>query len=467
MYNKTEIIKDLDRIIGYIESTGELDKKDRELITSETVDNIRNYLNKGWIDIRKSTDSEDGREEAEPVIEWSDGGEYFYDLNGERYIDCLGGYGVFTPGHRNPEITKYVKLQLSRLGLHSQELLEPLRAYLAKTFELITPGDLQYAFFTNGGAEAIEMSLKLARLYTGKKWYISTLNAFHGKSNGALSATGKGFTRKAFLPMVQQTFHVEYGNAEETRTAIRNLTHVGEEVAAVIVEPIQGEGGVIIPPKGYLKELREICDEYGALLIFDEIQTGMGRTGTLWRCEAEGVVPDILAFGKAIGGGIIPMTGIVAKPKLWTQPLIENPNLLGSPTFGGNPVACSAALATIKYTLENDIPGMCKKKGETILKELKKLKLDFPKVLKDVRGAGLLIAMEFDDSKIGYYVAKKLFENKILTAGTEINAKVIRIEPPACISYESIGILLNTLKGVLQETEIEFKLADFAAAAIE
>lgn len=458
MYNKTEVIEDLDRIIGYIKNDGILPKEDRDKITDETIHNISKYLNKGWIEIRKSTDSNQEGKVINGVIEWSDGGEYFYDINGERYIDCLGGYGVFTPGHRNPEITKYVKMQLARLGLHSQELLEPLRAYLAKTFEMITPGDLQYSFFTNGGAEAVEMALKLARLYTGKKWYISTLNAFHGKSNGALSATGKAFTRKAFLPMIQQTYHVEYGDAEQVRTAIRNLTHVGEEVAAVIVEPIQGEGGVIVPPKGYLKELRKICDEYGVVLIFDEIQTGMGRTGTLWRCEAEGVVPDILTFGKAVGGGIIPITGIVARPYLWTKQLIENPNLLGSPTFGGNPVACSAALATIKYILENDIPSVCKKKGEIILKELKKLKLDYPNILKDVRGAGLLIAMEFGDSKIGYYVARKLFENKILTAGTEINAKTVRIEPPACISYESIDVLLKTLPVVFEEAEKNFNL---------
>ncbi|WP_446897805.1 putrescine aminotransferase [Clostridium sp. LBM24168] len=458
MYNKTEVIEDLDRIIGYIKSDGILSEKDRKKIKDETIHNISKYLNKGWIEIRKSADSNKGGEVVNGVIEWSDGGEYFYDINGERYIDCLGGYGVFTPGHRNPEIIKYVKMQLARLGLHSQELLEPLRAYLAKTFQMITPGDLQYSFFTNGGAEAVEMALKLARLYTGKKWYISTLNAFHGKSNGALSATGKAFTRKAFLPMIQQTYHVEYGDAEQVRTAIRNLTHVGEEVAAVIVEPIQGEGGVIVPPAGYLKELRKICDEYGVVLIFDEIQTGMGRTGTLWRCEAEDVVPDILTFGKAVGGGVIPITGIVARPYLWTKQLIENPNLLGSPTFGGNPVACSAALATIKYILENDIPSVCKKKGDIILKELKKLKLDYPNILKDVRGAGLLIAMEFYNSKIGYYVARKLFENKILTAGTEINAKTVRIEPPACISYESIDILLKTLPLVFKEAEKNFNL---------
>ena len=166
--------------------------------------------------------------------------------------------------------------------------------------------------------------------------------------------------------MVQQVQHVEYGNAEDARKAIRNLAAVGEKVAAMIVEPIQGEAGIIIPPAGYLQELREICDEYGVALIFDEIQTGMGRTGRMWRCEGEGVVPDIMTYGKAFGGGIMPITGIICRPNMWTQDLIDNPWLLGSPTFGGNPDCCSAALATIYSMVYNDVPGQCARKGEML-----------------------------------------------------------------------------------------------------
>jgi putrescine aminotransferase len=287
-------------------------------------------------------------------------GTYCTGLYGEEFIDCLGGFGIYTCGHRNEEIVDVVKAQLDHQALHSQELLDPLRGYLAKAVADITPGDLEKCFFTNGGAEAVEMALKLARIATGGRWYISTVGAFHGKSMGAISMGGKGSYRVPYAPMVQQVQHVEYGKAEDIRKAIRNLKAVGESVAAVILEPIQGEAGIIIPPKGYLAEVRAICDEYKVALIFDEIQTGMGRTGAMWRCEEEGVTPDIMTFGKAFGGGIMPITGIICRPHMWTEELIENPWLLGSPTFGGNPLACSAALATIKYMLENDVPGQCK-----------------------------------------------------------------------------------------------------------
>ena len=252
--------------------------------------------------------------------------------------------------------------------------------------------------------------------------------------------------------MVQQVQHVEYGNAEDMRKAIRNLQAVGEKVAAVILEPIQGEAGVIIPPKGYLKEVREICDEYGVALIFDEIQTGMGRTGTMWRCEAEGVTPDIMTYGKAFGGGIMPITGIICKPKMWTQQLIDNPWLLGSPTFGGNPLACSAAIATIKYMLENDIPGVCAKKGELLKAGLEKVAAEYPQVIQEVRGTGLMLAIEFHTCDIGYETSKGLFARKVMTAGTLVNAKTIRFEPTAVISEQDIKDVIERLEEACADT---------------
>ncbi len=331
-----------------------------------------------------------------------------------------------------------VKAQLDHQALHSQELLDSLRGYLAKAMADITPGDLQYCFFANGGAEAVEMALKLARIATGGRWYISTVGAFHGKSMGAISMGGKSTYRIPYTPMVQQVQHVEYGNAEDIRKAIRNLTTVGEKVAAVILEPIQGEAGVIIPPKGYLKEVREICDEYGVALIFDEIQTGMGRTGTMWRCEAEGVTPDIMTYGKAFGGGILPITGIICKPSMWVDQLVENPWLLGSPTFGGNPLCCAAAIATIKYMLENDIPGVCKEKGEVLKAGLEGLAVKYPEIIQEVRGTGLMLAVEFHSCELGYEASKGLFARRVMTAGTLVNAKTIRFEPTAVISDQDI-----------------------------
>lgn len=451
MVMKEKVIKELDKVIKFIHSE-ELSDTEKKEITEETVKYFNTYVSPGWLKYRKSVSTNAA------VVEWKDYGAYCTGLYGEEFIDCLGGFGIYTCGHRNPEIIDTVKAQLDHQALHSQELLDPLRGYLAKAVADITPGDLEKCFFTNGGAEAVEMALKLARIATGGRWFISTVGAFHGKSMGAVSMGGKGTYRSPYAPMVQQVQHVEYGNALDIRKAIKNLKAVGESVAAVILEPIQGEAGIIIPPVGYLKEVREICDEYGVALIFDEIQTGMGRTGAMFRCEEEGVVPDILTFGKAFGGGIMPITGIICRPHMWTDELVENPWLLGSPTFGGNPLACSAAIATIKYMLENDIPKQCAEKGEYLIKGLKELAEKYPSIIEDVRGVGLMIGLEFVQCDVGYSVAKGMFARRVMTAGTLVNAKCIRFEPAAVISYEDMDKVLSRLEEALIDTKAEFKL---------
>ncbi|MFR7985847.1 putrescine aminotransferase [Zhenpiania hominis] len=448
------------RVVDYIEKDA-LTDADKKAIHDESIANFNENYNPGWLEYRKSVSTDSA------FIEWEDEGDVFRDLNGTEFIDCLGGFGIFICGHNNQEIKKTVRAQLDRFSLHSQELVDPLRGYLAKLLAMITPGDLQYSFFTNGGAEAVEMALKLARLATGGRWYISTVGAFHGKSMGAISMGGKGAYREDYIPMIQQVQHVEYGNADATETAIKNLQTVGEKVAAIIVEPVQGEAGVNIPPTGYLKRLREIADKYGVALIFDEIQTGLGRTGTMWRCEVEDVTPDIMTFGKASSGGVVPITGIIARP--WTYEksgvgtgqegkMFDNPWILGSPTFGGNPLACAAFISTIKYMLKNDIPGQAKEKGEYYLKGLQKLHEKYPTVLTAYRGAGMLICMEFPEAEVGYDVTKHLFERKVMVAGTLVNAKTVRIEPPATQSYETIDKVLAALDEALAAVKADFKL---------
>lgn len=437
----------LGRVLGYIHSDiSEISDAEKEKITKETVEHFDNYVSPGWLKYRKSVSTNAA------MLEWQDHDSSVTSLYGEDFIDCLGGFGIYTCGHKNKEIVETVKAQLDHQALHSQELLDPLRGYLARAVAQITPGDLQYCFFTNGGAEANEMALKLARVATGGRWYISTVNAFHGKSMGAVSMGGKGTYRTPYTPMVQQVVHVEYGNAEDARKAIRNLIAVGEKVAAFIVEPVQGEAGIIIPPKGYLKEIRAICDEYGVAMICDEIQTGMGRTGNMWRCEGEDVVPDILTFGKAFGGGIMPITGLICRPPMWTQELVDNPWLLGSPTFGGNPVCCSAAIATIKYMIDHDIPGECAKKGALIKEGLDKLAAKYPDLIDEVRGIGLMLAVEFKTSEIGYEVAKGMFARKVITAGTLVNAKCVRFEPASVITEEQIAQVIQRMDESLADT---------------
>jgi putrescine aminotransferase len=451
MESKENVIKELDRVVSLIKTDSkDISEAEKKQMVSDTLDYFDNYVSPGWLKYRKSVSSDS---EGGAVLEWTDEGAYCYGINGEKFIDCLGGFGIYTCGHRNPEIMEVVKAQLEHQALHSQELLDPLRGYLAKAVADITPGKLKQCFFTNGGAEAVEMALKLARIATGGRWYISAVGAFHGKSMGAISVGGKGTYRVPYSPMVQQVQHVQYGNAEDIEKAIKNLQAVGESVAAVILEPIQGEAGIIIPPEGYLAKVREICDETGVALIFDEIQTGMGRTGTMWRCEAEGVVPDIMTFGKAFGGGIVPITGIICKPKMWTQELIDNPWLLGSPTFGGNPLCCAAAIATIKYMLENDIPGVCKKKGEVLKSGLEKLAEKYPELIYEVRGTGLMLAVEFNTCEIGYETSKGLFARGVMTAGTLVNAKTIRFEPTAVISEQDIKDVIERMDGALSDTK--------------
>ena len=449
MSSKEQTIQELDRIISLIGTdSSDIPAEEKQRMTAETLEYFNDYVSPGWLKYRKSVSSDS---EGGAILEWQDGGAYVEGLNGEKFIDCLGGFGIYTSGHRNPEILDVVKQQLDHQALHSQELLDPLRGYLAKALADITPGDLQQCFFTNGGAEAVEMALKLARIATGGRWYISTVGAFHGKSMGAISVGGKNTYRVPYTPMVQQVQHVKYGDAKAVRDAITNLQAVGESVAAVILEPIQGEAGIIIPPEGYLAQVRQICDETGVALIFDEIQTGMGRTGTMWRCEAEGVVPDIMTFGKAFGGGIMPITGIIFKPKMWGQQLIDNPWLLGSPTFGGNPVCCAAALATIRYMLREDIPGVCRAKGEVLKAGLQSLAEKYPDIIQEVRGTGLMLAVEFHTCGLGYETSKGLFARRVLTAGTLVNAKTIRFEPAAVISDQDIADVIERMDQSLSD----------------
>ena len=207
------------RVVDYIEKDA-LTEDDKKAIHDESIVNFNENYNPGWLEYRKSVSTDSA------FIEWEDEGDVFRDLHGTEFIDCLGGFGIFICGHNNQEIKKTVRAQLDRFSLHSQELVDPLRGYLAKLLAMITPGDLQYSFFTNGGAEAVEMALKLARLATGGRWYISTVGAFHGKSMGAISMGGKGAYREDYIPMIQQVQHVEFGNADATETACRFLIAV-------------------------------------------------------------------------------------------------------------------------------------------------------------------------------------------------------------------------------------------------
>lgn len=430
----------------------ELNQEETEWVVDETVNGFREHVNPGFLEYRKSV-TESG---AFAAVEWQDAGDNkFVDATGREFIDCLGGYGIYNVGHSNEMVINTVKAQMDKQPLHSQELLDPLRAMLAKILSEVTPGDLKYSFFVNSGTEAVEAGIKLARGYQaqfGKHTIIATTKAFHGKSLGSLSLTSKAVFRKPFMPLAQGIRHVPFNDLDVMEKTMEACKLTGEDVAAVIIEPIQGEGGVILPEPGYLKGLRDLCDRYEALLIFDEVQTGMGRTGKLFCCEHENVVPDILCLAKGFGGGVMPAGATVASEKVFSC-LFENP-FLHTTTFGGNPLACSAAIATFSELINKDIIGNSKKQGDYLLAGLKKVTKKYPDLVTEARGKGLLIALEFIDDEVGYRCATKLFNLGMLVAGTLINAKTIRIEPPLTITKELCDEVIEKVEQALESLSL-------------
>jgi putrescine aminotransferase len=434
----------INKVLSLIEKE-EINEVEAAWITKETVDGFREHVNPGFLEYRKTV-TEGGQFAA---VEWSDNGSCFKDVNGKEYIDCLGGFGIYNVGHRNPKVVKAVTDQLKRQALHSQDLLDPLRAMLAKILADITPGDLKYAFFTNSGTESVEAALKLAKMYSERTTFISTTRAFHGKSLGSLSGTAKGMFRKPFLPLIPGFRHVLFGDIDMMRKTFEVCASVGEDVAAVILEPIQGEGGIILPPENYLKQVRELCDQYGSLLIFDEVQTGMGRTGKMFAAELYEVVPDIICLAKAFGGGVMPAGAIVAREDVFKS-WFENP-FMHTTTFGGNPLACAAAIATIGVLIEEKLPERAAKVGAYFFEELKKAAKGHEDKVQEIRGQGLMIGIEFHQDEIGYDVSKGMFDRGVLVAGTLINSKTIRIEPALTISYDEVNKVVATFKEVLEQ----------------
>ncbi|GAC1572039.1 MAG: putrescine aminotransferase [Candidatus Elarobacter sp.] len=371
------------------------------------------------------------------------------DVNGKEYIDCLGGFGIFNVGHRNPKVVKAVTDQLRRQPLHSQDLLDPLRAMLAKTLAMLTPPGLEFVFLCNSGTETVEAALKLARAYNpAKQTIIAATKGFHGKSYGALSVSAKGEFRRPFGAMLPNIEHVPFNDLVSLRRKMDTLRMVGEDVGAVLLEPIQGEGGVNIASDDYLPGVRKLCDEYGALLILDEVQTGMGRTGTIFCCEQYGVVPDLLCLAKAFGGGVIPAGAVIGTKAVFSR-LFDNP-FLHTTTFGGNPLACAAAIATINVLIEDRLPQRAAALGERMLAGMRDAARGNADLVVDVRGKGLLMGIEFVDDRTGFELGKQLLERGVLVSGTLVNARVVRFEPPLTLTDEQADYVCSALKDALK-----------------
>jgi putrescine aminotransferase len=420
----------------------------RKRVARETVRNFRDHINKGFLEYRKSVTEATNF----AMTEWTGEGSVLVDALDREFLDILGGYGLYSYGIRHPKIVAAVKAQLDRSPQYSQELLDPLRAQLARIIALITPGKIQYGFFANSGTEAVEGAMKLAKLHTGRKGFIAMLRGFHGKTLGSLSLMGKKIFREPLLPLLEGVRHVPFGDADAVEQTLAAAKAVGDGIAAVVVEPIQGEAGAVVPPDDYWPRLRDICNHYGVLLIADEVQTGMGRTGEIFGVDHWQVAPDIICLGKALGGGVVPMSGFFSTAKIW-ECMEPNP-FMHTTTTGGNPLACSAALAAINVLLEEDLAGQAREKGAYVKEQLLTLQERYPGVLAEVRGLGLLLGMEFPTDGIGYKVAAGLFSRGVLTAGTLTNASVIRFEPALTVPREVLDEALNRIEDVFKTIEI-------------
>ncbi|HHQ8911888.1 aspartate aminotransferase family protein [Bacillus anthracis] len=374
---------------------------------------------------------------------------YIYDENENEFLDC-GGYGVFLLGHSHPRIVERVKQQLNISSLSNKFLLSPETGKAAKALVDITPDDLDYVIFTNSGAEAVEASLKIARI-NKRSVIISTKKAFHGKTIGALSATGRNEFQEPFKPLLPNVCHVSFGSLEEMELELQK----NKNKAAVILEPIQAEGGVNMPPTGYFKAVRSLCDEYGALLIVDEIQTGLGRLGDWWGINQEGIVPDILLTGKILSGGIIPVAAAIVKKSIF-EPLNKNP-MIHTSTYAGSPLAMVAVQETIQVLKDESLILKSAKLGDRFSLFFKKILPKYSDILVDIRGKGLLWGIEFTNAGLaGRFMMELLKKNIIISTSLNSN-KTIRITPPAILSDKQISYIETAIIEALNQTNLKIK----------
>lgn len=356
-----------------------------------------------------------------------------WDAQGRAYIDCIGGHGVAIVGHAHPRLTRAICEQAERLIICPGTLDNDMRDRYLERLVRVTPPGLDHVFLANSGAEAVEAAIKFARLTTGRTKLVATMRGFHGRTMGALSLTWKKQYREPFAPLLPDVVHIPYGNLDAVRAT------VDEETAAIVVEPVQGEGGVIPAPDGYLQGLREICDTTGALLVVDEVQTGFGRTGRMFAVEHWGIVPDVLCLAKGIAGGI-PMAAVVTNARVAAA---LRPGHHGS-TFGGNPLACAAALAVLDILEGEGLVRQAAEKGAWLLARLRDLASP---LVREVRGLGLMVGVELR-VRATPYLRRLQEEHGILALPA--GPTVIRLLPPLVISYNELGQVVGALQRVLE-----------------
>lgn len=360
-----------------------------------------------------------------------------WDIDNHEYIDCMGGYGVAIVGHRNDRVINSIKEQLEKILICHMSLYNETRLAFLERLHSILPSGLDKVFFSNSGAEAIEAALKFSRKHSGKKGIISMNGGYHGKTFGALSVTYSEKYRKPFLPLLDGVKFVPYGDI------IKLEKEIDDSVGSIILEPIQGETGIVLPPPSFIKDVRDICDDKGILLIFDEIQTGLGRTGKIWAGEHWNVTPDIMCIAKGIAGGI-PMGLTITKPEILSSMKMGE----HSSTFAGNPVACAAGIGVIDSILKDDLISNANENGNYFIEELKKLKEKY-RIIREVRGRGFMIGIElrFDVKDILYDgISQGLL---MLYSGKNI----LRLLPPILMDRNTVSETIDIIDKLIYNEE--------------
>lgn len=379
---------------------------------------------------------------ANPVgleVEYAEG-VYLHTTDGNTYLDFISGIGVNNLGFSHPAVVAAVQKQAEKY-MHVMvygEYVQAPQVDLAKELVSLLPASLNQVYFTNSGTEANEGALKLAKKFTGRKKLVSFEGSFHGDTHGSCSVTGRAVYRTPFEPLLPQVVFLPFNETAR-------LNEIDETVAAVIIEPIQGEGGMCIPGEDFLKTLRARCDAAGALLIFDEVQTGFGRTGKLFALEHWGVVPDILTLAKGMGGGM-PLGAFVASEDIMKS-LSSKPALSHVTTFGGHPVSCAAGLAALKVLSEEGLVQKAYRDGLWIREQLRILAEAYP-VIRDVRGLGLMIGLELESADAAAKLVTGVFKLGVILGWTLHTEKVIRIMPPLIISSQALNEGLSKIASV-------------------
>jgi len=428
-----------------------------QMTRKEIKDNYKQFVNPGLAGMMAMLDFDKHYVKAQGTRVW--------DEDGNEYLDFLGGYGSLNLGHNHPKILEAIE-KVKGSPILIQASLSKFASVLGQNLAQVTPGKLKNTFFANSGAEAIEGALKLARAATGRKKLLYCDGGFHGKTLGALSVSGRKKYREPFEPLLPETREIPFGDIEALEEALK-----GYDTAAFLLEPIQGEGGILIPPEGYLARAKELCQKYGALLIADEIQSGFGRTGYMFACEADGVEPDVMCLSKFLGGGVMPVGAFITTEKLWNEAFGGMEKcLLHTSTYSGNAWGMAAGIAAVHAAVDEDLPGQAREKGDYLMKRLEDL-ASRSQMVKEIRGRGLLIGVEFSPlsggtlKKLSGGLVNKLGEeylgaitagdllnrHKIITAYTLNNPNVIRLEPPLNVSYEELDRVVEALKETLDK----------------